>query len=408
MLVGGVYLPPNMPSSQYFDFASIVEELLFTSENFEPILLLGDFNLPNADWDPLGSQIHDSASQPIKDLAHIFNLTQVNGVNNDRGILLDLVFSSRIDISVRRSLDRLVQVESHHPALDITVPCFRPVTDNNRTHIYDFRRSDLFEIFRVIQGWPYPELSNVMGDSVETAFIDFCGSLSGVIRDLTPTKVLGKRNFPCWFSLELKALVILKKKLHVKFKKSLKDSDYLEFRSVRARCRTLSASCYRDYILRIENSIPSNVKVFWGHIRNMKRKSSALSNLYLDNVTVDTPKGICDLFASYFSSVYRLPQTLPVPLELETSFHLSGFHISCEEVEETLAGLDERKGAGPDGIPPVVLKFCSGILAPHVTQYFNALLTLGVFPKNLKSSFIAPILKSGDPVNAKNYRPVAI
>ncbi|XP_046685348.1 uncharacterized protein LOC124371079 [Homalodisca vitripennis] len=278
------------------------------------------------------------------------------------------------------------------------------------TLIYDFRRSDLFEIFRVIQGWPYPELNNVMGDSVETAYIDFYGSLSGVIRDLTPTKVLGKRNFPCWFSLELKALVILKKKLHVKFKKSLKESDYLEFRSVRARCKTLSASCYRDYILRIENSIPSNVKVFWGHIRYMKRKSSTLSNLYLDNMTADTPKGICDLFASYFSSVglYRLPQTLPVPLELETSFHLSGFHISCEEVEETLSGLDERKGAGPDGIPPVVLKFCSGILAPHVTQYFNALLTLGIFPKNLKSSFITPILKSGDPVNAKNYRLVAI
>ncbi|XP_046685091.1 uncharacterized protein LOC124370834, partial [Homalodisca vitripennis] len=201
-----------------------------------------------------------------------------------------------------------------------------------------------FEIFRVIQGWPYPELSNVMGDGVETAFIDFCGSLSGVIRDLTPTKVLGKRNFPCWFSLELKALVILKKKLHVKFKKSLKDSDYLEFRSVRARCRTLSASCYRDYILRIENSIPSNVKVFWGHIRNMKRKSSALSNLYLDNVTADTPKGSHKHFQFLWSwKPHSICQV---------------FHISCEEVEETLAGLDERKGAGPDGIPPVGIRCC--------------------------------------------------
>ncbi|KAG8249204.1 hypothetical protein J6590_026132 [Homalodisca vitripennis] len=169
------------PSSQYFDFASIVEELLLTSENFEPILLLGDVNLPNADWDPLGSQMHDPASQPIKGLAHMFNLTQVNGVNNERGILLDLVFSSRIDISVRGSLDRLMQVESHHPTLDITVPCFKPVTDNNRTLIYDIRRSDLFEIFRVIQGWPYPVLNNVIGDSVETAFIDFCASLSGAI-----------------------------------------------------------------------------------------------------------------------------------------------------------------------------------------------------------------------------------
>ncbi|KAG8256460.1 hypothetical protein J6590_068203 [Homalodisca vitripennis] len=71
MLVGGVYLPPNMPSSQYFDFASIVEELLLTSKNFEPILLLGDFNLPNADWDPFGSQIKNISNIKTKRLSEV-------------------------------------------------------------------------------------------------------------------------------------------------------------------------------------------------------------------------------------------------------------------------------------------------------------------------------------------------
>lgn len=66
------------------------------------------------------------------------------------------------------------------------------------------------------------------------------------------------------------------------------------------------------------------------------------------------------------------------------------------------------KGPGSDEIPPLLLKSCSGVLAPHFTIYFTTLLKSGVFPSCLKSGFSAPIYKSGDASDIKNYRPVVI
>jgi hypothetical protein len=42
---------------------------------------------------------------------------------------------------------------------------------------------------------------------------------------------------------------------------------------------------------------------------------------------------------------------------------LPPFHFSVEDVERTLLELETNKGAGPDGIPPIILKNCATAFA---------------------------------------------
>ncbi|KAG8296866.1 hypothetical protein J6590_047918 [Homalodisca vitripennis] len=57
---------------------------------------------------------------------------------------------------------------------------------------------------------------------------------------------------------------------------------------------------------------------------------------------------------------------------------------------------------GPDEIPAAALNFCSEVLAPHLSFYFNYLLAGGVFPSNLKTGYMIPIHKSDDKSLANN------
>ena len=92
-----------------------------------------------------------------------------------------------------------------------------------------------------------------------------------------------------------------------------------------------------------------------------------------------------ELFNTYFCSVFTSPNTVPstIPSNPNRSdVEISDVHLSVEEVELCLAGLDSSKASGPDGIPAHILKQCSKEIAPSVCALFNHSCALGVFQLN--------------------------
>lgn len=99
LIVGAVYLPPNQSSQQYMDYCAICEEI-FIGNASEQLLLMGDFNIPDVNWISRPLQASDGSSQMLIDLANLFHLQQMNRTINNRGVLLDLIFSSNSDTLV--------------------------------------------------------------------------------------------------------------------------------------------------------------------------------------------------------------------------------------------------------------------------------------------------------------------
>ncbi|KAF2905129.1 hypothetical protein ILUMI_01037 [Ignelater luminosus] len=82
--------------------------------------------------------------------------------------------------------------------------------------------------------------------------------------------------------------------------------------------------------------------------------------------------------------------------------------MSLEKVPNLFNQLDIGKGAGPDGIPAVLLRNCAEHLALPISIIFNRSLKEGVFPKSGEKAYIVPIFKPGDKELVKNDRPVSL
>jgi hypothetical protein len=86
---------------------------------------------------------------------------------------------------------------------------------------------------------------------------------------------------------------------------------------------------------------------------------------------------------------------------------LPPFHFSVEEVERALLELETNKGAGPDRIPPIILKNCATPFALPLCLIFNNAISICVFPDKWKLSYVTPIFKAGSRNDVTNYRGIA-
>jgi hypothetical protein len=78
------------------------------------------------------------------------------------------------------------------------------------------------------------------------------------------------------------------------------------------------------------------------------------------------------------------------------------------EVQSVLLELDVSKGAGPAGIPSLVLKNCESTFARPFPLLLNRSLSKCIFPDRWKFSYVTPIFKKGRRNNVEDYRGVAI
>ena len=95
--------------------------------------------------------------------------------------------------------------------------------------------------------------------------------------------------------------------------------------------------------------------------------------------------------------------------EHDQSDALTAFQpVSLYDVAKRLQCVDPHKATGSDGIPGIVLKRCSDTLSPYLMKIVNLSLASGIVPSTFKHSLISPLYKNGDPLSARNCRPVSL
>ena len=73
-----------------------------------------------------------------------------------------------------------------------------------------------------------------------------------------------------------------------------------------------------------------------------------------------------------------------------------------------LERLKNGKATGMHLIPNIVLKAVKDIIAPSLTDLFNAAIKAKIFPDDFKIARVTPIFKNGETVNLGNYRSISI
>lgn len=406
-LLCAAYIPPNQPSSCYSDFSDAVLCVTSTCGMIDSTVIIGDFNLPNCKWNQDQDVGLTGGGRILRDLSSLLDLHQISHIMNSMNVQLDLVFSSSpSNHGVALSADPLLPFEKIHPALSISIKRSSCTTHGHNAPVFlpNLNRCNLEGVKNELIGG-YLEFEQC-DDLID--FERFLVKLGGIIKKYSPLKRAGPSCFPRWFSDHLKELVIWKKTLHRKYKESLSDSDYYRFSRIREQCKRITEECRLGYVEHLDNTIPSNMKVFWAFVNDLKKSKPTPGCMRIDGQTATEPDEICNLFADFFKSVYT-PVTDCAPVyDFNTHLSISKCSVSLNEVKKKLLGLDTSKGAGPDGITPAALKHCCNELAPVLTKMFNVSLRNGIFPPVLKHSYVVPIFKSGDSSDIRNYRPIVI
>lgn len=86
-----------------------------------------------------------------------------------------------------------------------------------------------------------------------------------------------------------------------------------------------------------------------------------------------------EYFKEFFASVFTKSPEVFTPIKKVCLGDFSTWSISLQEVLEKLRRQDDRKGWGPDEIPPNVLKYSRSTLAAPITNVFNASLANDIF-----------------------------
>lgn len=415
-----VYLPPPVICSTLDNFLDCCNVVLEQTGLYTCIV--GDFNLGNIKWNLVNESGNNYTPPGIAnlliDFTHTHKLAQLNDIANVSDRILDLVLTNLPSGTVTAALNSLSPIDVLHPPIEILLKAseesrlpYNPL--NTRTNFFklDYIKicNDLNEI-----NWDkeFEDITNV--NEMLRVFYDI---IISIIQLHAPSKPIFKsKKYPPWFNKNLIRALREKEKIRCRYKIYKNPLDEHELKLLGKRCSKLATECYNNYLEGIESEISKNPNRFWSYIKD-KRGGSSYFPATMTNGTVVTSDGlqICEMFASHFSTAFstaKETQNRPVSDFLHNmqnnSLPLTAPTIDHESLLNKLKSLDLRKGAGPDGIPPMFIYKCAPVLVSPLILIFNKSLSSGIFPDLWKKAKVVPIYKSDEKDNVNNYRPISI
>lgn len=417
-IVGACYIPPNSKSEYYSEFVECVQtslcDILVDNINTK-FCLVGDFNVPGYEWllesnYATAHGFHDNVN--FRDAAYLlskwcklYKLIQLNNIKNISGNILDLTFTNFYDAKSELSDEYLLKCDDAHSPLSISFSIQKLVYCNFDEVIFDYKHANFTEIANQLSIITIPnDINNEL--ALNECVLSIESKFQDLINEFVPTFQLRTRSFPHWYSNELKAAIINKKRSHKLYKQYKSYFYFNRFKKDRAYAKLLASRDEKTYLASTEESVRDNSKNFFKYVNTLSSCNSIPSTLHLDGQTADNGQDIANLFAKKFSSVYRNSDLSNTAVPLDINDFFSNITLTIEDIEECINGLNSSNSPGPDKIHPIIIIKCSNSLKKWLLDLFNISLKLGIFPHCWKISFLSPFFKGGDPTDINNYRPI--
>ena len=174
---------------------------------------------------------------------------------------------------------------------------------------------------------------------------------------------------------------------------------------------------YENELQKNQKNIKQTWKLLKEAIKSKSKKSCTVELLKINGIGITDPATIADHFNAHFSSMAESvankipPSNIPPDLyckNFESIFKSSQIPISTSELSECANDLQSKNSLDANGLSTSFIKSIITLIATPITHVFNASLTTGNIPSQLKLAKVIPIFKAGDPDNVDNYRPISL
>ena len=201
-----LYIPPNPSRDLLEDVISYLSNLFCTYSNHD-IVLVGDFNLPDINWNTLSATSY--TSEQFCDFVFIHNLSQlVDKPTHRRGNILDLVLTN----SETRFLKVSVSQEQHLLLSDHFIISFQLTKGHlllqsataNQEYVFDFTKADFASLCSYLMDTDFSPC--LLSNDIEFIWSIIKNAIYSGMNLFIPKVRLRKHQFPRWFTPELRHL----------------------------------------------------------------------------------------------------------------------------------------------------------------------------------------------------------
>lgn len=410
---------PHSPRHEYFlnSFYDRTVNLIHSNSD-DVFLIVGDFNVSNANWQ-YNHDFQTMTVQPSSDALTILTtdfinlslLSQYNGEFNMNNRILDLILCTKL-CNVMASNSPLVTEDRHHKALDIYLPIYLPASlKQNNLKKKMYFSADFESIKNGLDSVDWDIAFSGCKD-VDTMLTVFYNLLNDLIDKYVPVRTqFNTQKYPPWYSRPLVKLSNEKRKYHRKWKIYGNQADYRMFSLLRSRLRKLETDTYHKYLAFSEERIRENPDFFWSYVKSKKQSEELPQRMIYGNNIFSTGTDICNAFNDFFQSAFvnTSNDDINVDVRTENSHLIDLGNVVLEEttILKLLEQVDVHKGSGSDGIHPILIANCAKELLKPVHIIFQTSLNSGVFPNLWKRALITPIPKNKQKEQITQYRPIS-
>ena len=391
-------------TSLFFEELTEFLDLIVTLST--PVIVAGDFNIHV-------ERLNDSNASRLLSIFRDYGYCcRVNSPTHNLGGTLDVIFTS-CDLPSPQVTVHETGLSDHSllrwnstlpsPCLTYRTVTYRPWKLLN---ICDFRAA--------LHGSPIcdPESWSSL-DANELACL-YDSSIADLINRILPVKTIRcpKRPTDPWFDSDCRLAKRSARQLERSYRRAL-TMDTTEAETVRGTWRC----CLRRY----RSLLMQKRSTFWrAKLHSERHDARQLWRSFdvlmgrgrvkpADSVTADT---FLEFFLAKASAARSAFQDADPPTFSTTpgnSRHLRNFQLLSVSDTASFIRRLPNKSSECDPLPTHLLKCCSDLFVPFLTELFNRSLSEGVFPSSWKRAYISPILKksSADPHAPGSYRPIS-
>jgi hypothetical protein len=381
------------------DYVRLLETSLENIPKHASVWILGDFNMPDINWETVSFKPggrYPGPSKAMLDIALDNNLQQVVLKPTRDDSILDLCFTNNPGFvnsyDVKPGL-------SDHDVVVINASIKPKIVKLPKRKVFLYKKAEFSKIAEdldVLNG----ELTEnaVQQMDIDELWNRFTDTVQKSMDSNIPSKMTSSKPNVPWINSTMKRNIRKKRKLYDRARKTGDFEHWDKFKELRRKNDRQMRKLHRDHVRGIGDSLESeNTKPFWNYVKALRRDVFGVSPLSSNGRIVSTAQEKAEALNTQFCSVFTKEDLSTVPdLGNSTVPDMPDLKITTEGVEKLLQNLKINKSSGPDNVPARILKECAPSVAPILQKIYQKSISSGSLPRDWLNANVSPIFKKGD------------